>query len=148
MSTTTLAADGGATFLGGLGTGGLALVLTVLLVLGTRSSSEHTFSKGMALFVGLAAGIVWAGAGQVWGMPNDLVLSGLASAGVGTNGPLGTVGFPAIAIVLVVIVYMMKLKPRASGVTGVLMATVFAAAGGGWAMVAGTVGSFFVGLAA
>lgn len=135
-------------FLGGLGTGGLALVLTAVLVLGTRSKSKATFKQSMALFIGLAAGTVWAGAGQVWGMPNDLILSGLKSAGVGgTGGPLGTVGMPAIALVLVAVAYMMTLKPRAAGVTGVVMATVFASAGGGWSMLATTIGGFFVGLA-
>lgn len=148
--TTTLAAGTGATFFGGLGTGGLALVLTVALVLGTRKkNAEVTYSKGLALFLGLAAGVVWAGAGQVWGMPDDVVLSALQSAGVGrANGPLGNVGMPAIALVLVLIAYMMKLKPRTAGVTGVIMATTFASAGGAWAIVASTVGGFFVGLAA
>lgn len=148
--TTTLAAGTGATFLGGLGTGGLALVLTVALVLGTRKKKAAvTFGRGLALFLGLAAGVVWAGAGQVWGMPNDVVLSALQSAGVGrSGGPLGNVGMPAIAAVLVLIAYMIKLEPRAAGVTGIVMATTFASAGGAWAIVATTVGGFFVGLAA
>ncbi|MFJ3587514.1 hypothetical protein ACIQUY_29340 [Streptomyces sp. NPDC090231] len=148
--TTTLAASGSASFFGGLGTGGIALVLTVLLVLGTRKKdTETTFSKGQALTIGLAAGVVWAGAGIVWGMPNDVVLQGLQSLGVGrADGPLGNVQMPAIAWVLVIVAYIVKLAPRAAGVTGIIMATTFAAAGGGWAIVATSVGTFVLGFAA
>ncbi|ESU46488.1 hypothetical protein K7395_24815 [Streptomyces filamentosus] len=151
--TTNLAADGGATtFFAGLGTGGVALVLTVALVLGTRkkgAGAETTFSKGLALTLGLAAGVVWAGAGIVWGMPDDVVLSALQALGVGrADGPLGNVQMPAIAWVLVLIAYLVKLKPRSAGVTGVIMASVFSVAGGAWAIVATTIGGFFLGLAA
>ncbi|MEV0778882.1 hypothetical protein [Streptomyces sp. NPDC050428] len=139
------------TFLGGLGTGGLALVLTVLLVLGTKQKgveAERRLSKMQALVVGLAAGTVWTAAGQVWGMPNAFVLDALSALGVGkTNSPLGDVQMPAVAVVLAIIVYIIKLDPRTSGVTGVIMASVFASAGGGWTMVSGWVGDFFLGLA-
>ncbi|MYT60631.1 hypothetical protein GTW29_28615 [Streptomyces sp. SID7834] len=148
--TTTLAAGGSATFFAGLGTGGVALVLTVALVLGTRKKgAETTFSKGLALTLGLAAGVVWAGAGIVWGMPDDVVLTALQALGVGrADGPFGNVQMPAIAWVLVLIAYLVKLAPRAAGVTGIIMATTFSAAGGAWAIVATTIGSFFLGLAA
>lgn len=145
---TTLAAGTGATILGGLGTGGVALVLTTALVLGTRTAAEKTFKKSVALFIGLAAGTVWMGAGQVWGMPDDLVLNALKSAGVGSgDGPLGDVEMTAIAVVLVLVAYLWKLKPRTAGVTGIIMATVFASAGGGWSMMSGAIGDFFVGFA-
>lgn len=148
--TTTLAASGSASFFGGLGTGGIALVLTVLLVLGTRNkNTETTFSKGQALTIGLAAGVVWAGAGIVWGMPNDVVLQGLQSFGVGRgDGPLGNVQMPAVAWVLVIIAYIVKLAPRTAGVTGIIMATTFSAAGGAWAIVATSIGTFVLGFAA
>ncbi|MFB6875687.1 hypothetical protein [Streptomyces sp. NPDC056323] len=148
--TTTLAASGSATFFSGLGTGGLALVLTVLLILGTRKKdTEVTFSKGQALTIGLATGVVWAGAGIVWGMPDDVVLQGLQSLGVGRgDGPLGDVKMPAVAWVLVIIAYIVKLAPRTAGVTGIIMATTFSAAGGAWAIVASSIGTFFLGFAA
>ncbi|MFF7365638.1 hypothetical protein [Streptomyces sp. NPDC008125] len=150
MSTTLAAASGSATFLGGLGTGGLALVLTVALILGTRKKGgETTFPKGLALTLGLAAGTVWMGAGIVWGMPDDMVTTALQAVGVGkVDGPLGNVQMRAIALVLVVVAYLVKLKPRAAGVTGIIMASVFSAAGGAWTIIATTVGEFFLGLAA
>ncbi|MFD3980777.1 hypothetical protein ACFWR6_19520 [Streptomyces griseus] len=148
--TTTLAAGGATSFFAGLGTGGVALVLTVALVLGTRKKgAETTFSKGLALTLGLAAGVVWAGAGIVWGMPNDVVLSALQALGVGrADGPLGNVQMPAIAWVLVLIAYLVRLKPRSAGVTGIIMASVFGFAGGAWGIVATSIGGFFLGLAA
>ncbi|MEU1372997.1 hypothetical protein ABZ442_04945 [Streptomyces triculaminicus] len=145
----TLAAAGtGAEFLGGLGTGGVAAVLTTALILGTRDKSEHQFSKGQAVTCGLAAGTVYTAAGHAWGVPDDITLDALHALHVGDGtGPLGDVQPGAVALVLVLVAYLVKLKPRAAGVNGLVMSTVFANAGGPWALIATGISDFFVGLA-
>ena len=144
----TLAAAGtGTRMLGSIGLGGLALVLTVVLILGTRSKSEHTLSKGVALTVGLFAGMAFMGAGQVWDVPDDLVLTALSAAGVGAaDGPLGAVGMGAISLVCLAIAFYVRLQPRAAGVLGIAMASVFTNAGGMWTMLAQAIADFAMGL--
>ncbi|MFF7021965.1 hypothetical protein ACFY97_13220 [Streptomyces klenkii] len=145
----TLAATStGAEILGSLGTGGVAGVLTTALILGTRDKAEHRFSKVQAVTCGLVAGTALTAAGHVWGMPSDLTLGALHALHVGNgSGPLGDVEPGAVALVLVLIAYLVKLKPRTAGINGLAMATVFANAGGGWAMLATSVGEFAVGFA-
>ncbi|MEV5138449.1 hypothetical protein AB0K71_05825 [Streptomyces syringium] len=145
----TLAASTGANFIGGLGAGGTALVLTTILVQGTKKDGiRHGLNQNQAVTVGLADGTVLAGAGQVWGVPDDIVLGVLDAVGVGTSGgPLGTITMPAVALTLVAFVYIKKLKPRTAGVNGLIMASVFANAGGGWAMISRAIGDVFVRIA-
>lgn len=139
----SIAASSGADLLGSLGAGGVAFVLTLVLILGTRPKSAHTLPKNVALVVGLAAGTAWMGAGQVWGMPNDLVLTGLSALGIGSGGgQFGEIGMGAIALGLAVIAYLVRLQSRTAGITGVVMASVFSLAGGAWAAAALTVGQF------
>lgn len=143
MRLAALAANAGTgtQLLGSIGLGGLALIGVTALILSTKQGSEHQASKGVALAIGLASGTVWIGAGQVWGLPGDLTLSALRAAGVDTGtGPFGDVGMGAIAICSVLVVYLLRLKPRTAGVLGVAMASVFATAGGGWTMVSKAIG--------
>ncbi|MFT2014612.1 hypothetical protein ACMA1D_02005 [Streptomyces sp. 796.1] len=137
-----LAADTGANALGGLGSGGAALVLTAILIAGTKDKgTDHALSKNGAVTVGLGAGTAAAGAGQMWGMPSDIVLSVLTSAGVGSgDGSLGDVTMPAVSLVSVLLTYILKLKPRTAGVTGWAMAVIFAQSGGAWAEISTTIG--------
>lgn len=144
----TLAAAGtGTRLLGSIGLGGLALILTTALILGTRKKSAHEFSKGLALAVGLFAGMAFMAAGQVWDVPADMVLSALQAAGVGRDdGPFGAVGMGAISILCVITAYLVKLKPRAAGVLGIAMASVFTNAGGMWAMATMAIADFAMGV--
>lgn len=144
-----LAAAAGTRMLGTIGLGGLAVALATALILGTRHGAKHTFRQGLALTVGLAAGTVWTGAGQIWGMPGDLTFTMLSAIGVGDgHGVLGNVGMGAIAIVCVLIAYLVTLKPRAAGVLGVVMASVFATAGGAWSMLSQSLAHFAMQVAA
>lgn len=145
----TLAAATGTQMLGTIGLGGLAVALATALILGTRHGSKHTFRQNLALTIGLAAGTVWTGAGQIWGMPGDLTFTMLSAIGVGDgHGVLGNVGMGAIAIVCVLIAYLVTLKPRAAGVLGVVMASVFATAGGAWSMLSQSLAHFAMQVAA
>ncbi|MFD3517728.1 hypothetical protein [Streptomyces sp. NPDC058657] len=145
---TTLAAGPGATVIGSLGTGGIALVLFTALVLGTSKKSKIKMSQTVALTLALCTGTMLIAAGQIWGIPHNFTKGALDAAKIGTgSGPLGDVQPGAIAIVLVLIAYMVTLSPRASAVTGIVMATVFGGAGGAWAMICVSIGDFFKGLA-
>ena len=142
-----LAADTSTRMIGSIGLGGLALILTATLILGTRKKTAHELSKGQAIVTGLFAGMAFMGAGQVWDVPDDLVLTALEAAGVGrADGPLGMVGMGAISILCIIIAGMVKLKPRAAGVLGIVMASVFTNAGGMWAMGTKAIADFAMGL--
>lgn len=144
---TLAAAAIGTRMLGSIGLGGLALVLTTVLILGTRKKTAHEFSKGQAIACGLFAGMAFMGAGQVWDVPDDMVLTALSAAGVGrSDGPLGAVGMGAISILCVIAAYLVRLKPRAAGVLGLAMASVFTNAGGMWAMATKAVADFAMGV--
>lgn len=140
------AADTGTRMLGSIGLGGLALILTVVLILGTRKKSKHTLPKAAALTVGLFAGVAFMGAGQVWDVPDDLVLTALGAAGVGSaDGPLGQVGMGAISLVCLAFAYWVDLKPLTAGVLGITMASVFTNAGGAWTMISQAFADFAMG---
>jgi hypothetical protein len=141
-----IAASRSSELLGSLGAGGLALVLTTVLILGTRDGSKHTLKPAVACVIGLCAGTVWMSAGQLWGLPDDMVMGALTA--ITETKVMGDVGTGAIALVLVAVVYLVQLKARAAGVTGAVMASVFAIAGGGWAMVSSSIGQMFAEFAA
>lgn len=137
----TLAAGTSGNILGGFGAGGLALVLTTILILGTKDSSEHPLPKNAALIIGLMAGVCYLAAGQLWGIPDDLIVSTLRGFGVGSGGGIfGDVTEPAVSLTLVAIAWFVKLKARSAGILGIGMASVFSVSGGLWAMIAMQVG--------
>ncbi|HCA86358.1 MAG TPA: hypothetical protein DEQ61_13160 [Streptomyces sp.] len=137
----TLAASASGNILGGFGAGGLALILTAVLILGTKDSSEHPLPKNAALVIGLMAGVCYLGAGQLWGIPDDLIVSTMRGFGVGSGGGvLGNVTEPAVSLTLVVVAWFVRLKARTAGVLGIGMSSVFSVSGGVWAMVAMQVG--------
>ncbi|MFI5809000.1 hypothetical protein [Streptomyces sp. NPDC051561] len=144
----TLAAGTAATLIGGFGTGGIAAVLFTALVLGTRKNSEKTLKKNAALTLALCAGTVLIAAAGIWGIPDGFTRGAMEAAKIGHGqGPLGDVEPTAVAVVLVLIAYFVKLNPRAAAVTGLVMATVFGGAGGAWTMVAIYIRDFFLGFA-
>lgn len=145
---TTLAAGTGATVIGALGTGGVALVLFTALVLSCRKNSESTLKKNAALTLALCTGTVLIAAAGIWGIPDGFTRGAMEAAKIGTGtGPLGDVQPTAVACVLVLVAYFVKLTARAAAITGLIMATVFGGAGGAWTMVAVYIRDFFLGFA-
>ncbi|MEU7154721.1 hypothetical protein AB0B15_42985 [Streptomyces sp. NPDC045456] len=130
----TLAAGGfpGGQILGTLGAGGAALAITVYLVVGTKGAHKIKLNADQAAVVGLIAGTLYGAAASVWSAPGD-VAKGLAAA---VQGGVGNVGMGAIALVIVLIVYGKKLKTRTAALMGIAAATIFAAAGGIWGVIA------------
>lgn len=136
----------GSQMLGSIGLGGAALVLITALILSTKSDAKHKASQAVAATLGIAAGMAFMGAGQIWDVPNDFVLTALGAAGVGAaDGPAGEIGMGAISIVTVLVLYFVSLKPRAAGVLGVAMASIFTNAGGIWAMGSKAFADFIMG---
>ena len=132
-----IAADS-AVFVGGLGAGGLALVLVVAAILGTRKG-------GAALALALVAGVVAMGAGKIWGAPDDLISRALKGI-VGVDA-LGEVTYAAVSILLVLVVYFVRWSPRARVWFGLVMATAFSLTGGIWAEATSIIADLAVGVA-
>jgi len=141
----TIAASSGAAALGTIGLGGLALILATWFWLGTRKKSKNGLSAQAALTLGLISGAVWMSAGQVWGVPDDLVLRALGSTQ--KTDALGDIGYGAISITMVIVAYCINFKPRAAGYIGIMMATVFTQTGGLWADITEALREMAVGFA-
>lgn len=139
-----IAADS-AVFVGGLGAGGLALVLVVAAILGTRKGGDHGLGGGAALALALVAGVVAMGAGKIWGAPDDLISRALKGI-VGVDA-LGEVTYAAVSILLVLVVYFVRWSPRTRVWFGLVMATAFSLTGGIWAEATSIIADLAVGVA-
>lgn len=132
----TLAAP--AAIFGGLGTGGLALAVTVLLVLGVRGKGRVKLRESPAAYVGFLAGTAAAAAGDLWANPQQLVGQGLMGLGVGqgADGPFGNVQLGAVALILLIIFLTASLTPTFGAALGVIAAFVWPSTGHGtlWAI--------------
>lgn len=134
--------------LGHIGTGGIALVAVVIVILGTRKAAKHGFPPLAALIAGYLCGSILMGAGGIWAAPADLLAQGLYHLGIGTgSGPLGDVGMGAVALICTAAFYFVALKSKSAALMGVILSIVYTAAGGGWGIVATTVSEFTGGLA-
>ncbi|MFE6903808.1 hypothetical protein ACFVFJ_44505 [Streptomyces sp. NPDC057717] len=140
-----LAASTGAAAIGSIGAGGAALILATWFWFGTRKKAKNGLGATPALSLGLIAGTVWMGAGQIWGVPDDLISRVLSSTQ--KTEALGTVGYGAISIVLVIVAYCLSFRPRAMGYLGIIMATTFSLTGGIWATVTATIADVATSLA-
>ncbi|MER7395470.1 hypothetical protein ABT381_08135 [Streptomyces sp. NPDC000151] len=133
MYTAVLAADGiqAGQIFGSLGASGAALAVTVFLILGIKGKHKIKLDADQAAIVGLIAGTLYATAASVWSTPGSIT-KGIAAAvqsGIG-----GNVGLGAIALVICLIIYGAKLKPRTAALFGIAAASVFGAAGGLWSI--------------
>lgn len=130
---TAAPASTGGQLLGSLGAGGLALALTVLLILGIKGKGKRKLSSTAAMVIAFVAGTMYAGAGGIWAWPAQLISQGLLGVGVGRgDGPFGEVGMGAIATIIAVVIWFAGLRPARSAIVGIIAATVWAAAGGIW----------------
>ena len=131
-----LAAPDGAAF-GALGAGGLALALTVLLVLGVKGEGKVKLKDNPAMICGFVASTAFSAAGAIWTRPEQITSQGLTGLGVGTgSGPFGNVGIGAVSLILLFIMLCWKLTPLRGAILGVLAGIVWPAAGDGtvWAI--------------
>lgn len=131
-----LAQADGAAF-GALGAGGLALALTVLLVLGVRGQGRVRLRENPAMICGFIAGTAFSAAGAIWSNPERIVGQGLTGLGVGNgDGPFGNVGIGAVSLLLLILMLCWKLNPLRGAVLGLVAAVVWPLAGAStvWAL--------------
>lgn len=125
----------GGQILGSIGAGGAAFAVTVLLVVGVRGKNKIRFDADQAVMVGLIAGTLYVTAASIWSTPGDISLA-LAQSIQG--GISGGAGMGAIALVMVIVVYGIKLKPRTSALFGIAAPPIWGAAGGIWGIASTT----------
>ncbi|MDF2710663.1 MAG: hypothetical protein K0R62_6315 [Nonomuraea muscovyensis] len=130
------APDSAGAVFGVLGSGGIALCLTALLVFGVKGKGKVKFGVGGSLTTAFLAGTAYVTAGQIWSNPGKVTEQGLTGLGVGTgNGPFGDVGIGAVALLLLIIMLAAPLSTVTAAVVGMVAAFVWPAAGDGsvWA---------------
>ncbi|MBA0051942.1 hypothetical protein E0L36_13865 [Streptomyces sp. AJS327] len=132
----TAAGIQGGQVLGTLGAGGAALAITVFLITGIKGKHKLKLDADQAAIAGFIAGVLYGAAASVWSTAESVSL-GLAQAVKGAG--VGNVGMGAVALVLVIVIYGVKLKPRTAALAGIAAASIFAAAGGIWAVLSTTV---------
>lgn len=131
-----LAAPDGAAF-GALGAGGLALALTLFLVLGVRGEGRVKLKDNPAMICGFVASTAFTAAGSIWSNPEKITSQGLTGLGVGSgSGPFGNVGIGAVALVLLILMMCWKMSPLRGAILGLVAGIVWPAAGTGtvWAI--------------
>lgn len=122
------AADGAA--LGALGAGGLALAMTVLLILGVKGKGKVKLKENPAMICGFVASTAFSAAGAIWTRPEQITSQGLTGLGVGTgDGPFGNVGVGAVSLVLLFFMLCWELTPLRGAILGLLAGIVWPAAG-------------------
>lgn len=138
MSYVQLAAGSGGFSVGFVGSGGLALAITVYLVLRCRKGSSAKLPPQAAALTGFLAGLLYMIAGDKWSAAGDI------SKGVtgSIQGAFANTGPAAVALVLtIVLVYAKKLPPAVAAFLGIVMATAYHQAGAVWLLPEGFVNS-------
>ncbi|MER5882701.1 hypothetical protein ABT160_02615 [Streptomyces sp. NPDC001941] len=125
---TSLAAAGSP--FGALGSGGLALVVVVFLILGVRGKGRVKLTASPAAYIGFIAATAASAAGKTWGKPEQVIGQGLSGLGVGqSGGPFGDVGLGAVALLLLAIYLTMALTSASAAAIGVIAGVVWPATG-------------------
>lgn len=126
----------GGAVLGFMGSGGLALCLTALLIFGVIGKGRirlNTFRAGLVAFL---AGSAYIAAGKIWSSPQQVVEQGWTGLGVGgAAGPFGELGIGAACTLLLILMLVAPLNPVRAAVLGLIAAFTWPSAGDGaiWA---------------
>ncbi|MEU0522747.1 hypothetical protein [Streptomyces niveus] len=106
------APDSGGAVLGFMGSGGLALCLTVLLIFGVMGKGRIKLNTGRAGTVAFLAGTAYSAAGKIWDTPEQVVQQGWTGLGVGgAAGPFGEVYIGAACTLLLILMLTAPLNP-------------------------------------
>ncbi|MFB6948912.1 hypothetical protein ACFCXP_04685 [Streptomyces niveus] len=130
------APNSGGAVLGFMGSGGLALCLTVLLVFGVMGKGRIKLNTGRAGTVAFLAGSSFTAAGKIWASPQQVVEQGWTGLGVGgAAGPFGEIGIGAACTLLLILMLAAPLNPVRASVLGIVAAFTWPTAGDGaiWA---------------
>ncbi|MER5715740.1 hypothetical protein [Streptomyces sp. NPDC002132] len=117
---------------GNLGIVGLAVALTVLLLVGIKGGGKiKPLGWWPCLILGMLAGSSYAAAGGVFKLVPDLVGSGLKAA----QGVIPGVTMPAIALSLAIVILFKKLDTKQVALLGIVFWYAASGAGGIWGTV-------------
>lgn len=135
--------------LGAFGSGGICLTIALWVILGHRKNRgrlamrhEHHHTAWWAIVFGVFA----AGAGQAFSAPQQ-VGHAFTQAFTNQTGAFGNVGVGAVAAILTIILFATKPHLLKDAVIGATIPSVYAAAGGLWALCPTVIGSALHGLA-
>lgn len=132
------------TVFGNLGTVGLAVVLTVLLLVGIPGGGKlKPLGWWPTLILSMLAGSAYKAAGGLFKVVPDLVGSLIATV----NDVLPGVTMPALALAMAIFILFKRLSTRQVGVLGIAFWYVAAGAGGTWAYVSDAIANLGANLA-
>ncbi|TXS78679.1 hypothetical protein [Streptomyces sp. sk2.1] len=126
----------GGKILGSVGSGGLAIGLTAVLVTGIREPKKggkvrRKLSPTEASVVGVTAGTAYMAAGSIWTTGKDL---SEAFSAMFTQGDFGSAGLGGVSLFLAAIMYFREMRPGFAALTGIVAAGVWSQAGGIWGL--------------
>lgn len=114
---------------GNLGIVGLAVALTVLLLVGIKGGGKvKPLGWWPCLILGMLAGSAYAAAGGVFQLVPDLVGAGLDVA----QGIVPGVTMPAVALTLAIVILFKRLDTRQVAILGIVFWYAASGAGGLW----------------
>ncbi|MES9522438.1 hypothetical protein [Streptomyces capoamus] len=121
---------------GNLGIVGLAVVMTVLLLVGIKGGGKvKPLGWWPCLIGGMLAGSAYAAAGGIFKMVPDLVGSLLKAA----QGVMPGITMPAIALTLAIIILFKKLTTKQVAILGIVFWYAASGAGGLWGTLSSTI---------
>ncbi|MGW1961806.1 hypothetical protein ACWCPD_16200 [Streptomyces sp. NPDC001935] len=119
-----------------LGPGGLAFVLTILLIVGIPGGGQlKALGWWPTLILSMLAGSAYKAAGGPFRIVPDFVGSLIDTA----RGVVPGVTMPALALGLTVVILFKKLNTRQVGALGIVFWYVAAGAGGSWSYVSDSI---------
>jgi hypothetical protein len=129
---------------GNLGTVGLALVLTVLLIFGIPGGGQlKPLGWWPTLILSMLAGSAYKAAGGLFKVVPDLVGSLIGTV----NKVLPGASMPALALALAIFILFKKLTTKQVGYLGIAFWYVAAGAGGTWAYLSDAIANLGANLA-
>ena len=121
-------ATGMHTALGDVSAAGVALLLTVTLILGVIGRGRKKLAKGPAQFVGFLAEIAFLRAPGTWNEIGTSVQS--LPDNLATNPNLGHIGIGAVCLLCIIVSALAWLQPGSAAILGMLTGAAFAASTG------------------
>lgn len=126
---------------GAFGSGGVCLAIAVWIIIGQKGKgklAEKHETEHIAYWM-ILFGICSAGAGQAFSAP--ATVGAAFTHAVTQSAAFGNVGVGAVALILTIVLFGTKPRPLMDAVLGSTVPSVYAAAGGLWALPLTVVGS-------
>lgn len=131
------------TVFGNLGPAGLAVVLTVLLLVGIPGGGKlKPLGWWPTLILSMLAGSAYKAASDAAGAPFKLVPDLVGSVIATVNGFIPDLTMPALALATAIFILYKKLSTKQIGFLGIFFWYIAASAGGTWAYVSDSIGTF------